>query len=66
MPSGQAFVYVVTAPLTYERQPVAVDYVAAELAVLTSGPPAGTLVVTVGADEVLGAELGVGGRELGS
>jgi len=64
-PSGQAFVYVVTATLTYQRQPIVVDYVVADLAVLVSGPPPGTTVVTVGADEVLGAELGVGGQELG-
>ena len=50
------------APLTFVRERIGVDYVRGDLAVLFSGPPAGTRVVTVGAAELLGAELGVGGE----
>lgn len=59
-PSGEASLYVNTAPLLYERQAVTVDYVIGDLAVLSSGPPPGTPVVTVGAPELSGIEFGVG------
>jgi hypothetical protein len=56
---GQAFTYTSPAPLTYVRQPVELDDVRKGRAYLAKGPPAGTAVVTVGADEILGAEEGV-------
>lgn len=59
-PSGEASLYVNTAPLLYERQSVTVDYVIGDLAVLSSGPPPGTAVVIVGAPELSGIEFGVG------
>jgi hypothetical protein len=64
-PTGAAYVFVVVGPLAYQREPVVVDYLVNDEAVLVSGPPDGTPVITVGAAEVLGAELGVGGAELG-
>jgi multidrug efflux pump subunit AcrA (membrane-fusion protein) len=57
--SGQAFTYTSPAPLTYVRRPIEIDRIDGDRAFLRSGPPAGTLVVTVGEDELLGAEQGV-------
>jgi hypothetical protein len=59
---GDTWTFTVPAPLTYLRAAIDVDYVEGDLAVLRSGPPAGTTIVTVGAEELLGAELGVGGE----
>jgi hypothetical protein len=59
---GDTWAFTVPAPLTYLRAAIDVDYVEGDLAVLRSGPPAGTTIVTVGAEELLGAELGVGGE----
>jgi hypothetical protein len=64
-PAGDAFVYVAQAGLVFVRQPVVVDYVVGDLAVVTSAPPVGASVVVVGATQLVGAELGVGGEELG-
>ena len=57
---GVPWVYTVTAPLTFLRAKVAVDRVVGERALLSSGLSAGTEVVTVGATQVYGAELGIG------
>jgi hypothetical protein len=62
-PDGETFVYTVTQPLTYVREKVTVATVRGtrgDQAVLSTGPPAGTEVVTVGVIELYGAELGVG------
>jgi hypothetical protein len=56
---GRAFTYTRPLPLQYVRHPIAIDHIAGGLAFLSSGPPAGTRVVTVGAEELFGAELGV-------
>jgi hypothetical protein len=53
---------VVTRALTYERQAVGIARIDGDTAVLRSGPAPGTRVVTVGAQELLGAELGVAGE----
>lgn len=47
--------------LSFVRHQVTVDRIEGDLAILSDGPPAGTLVVTVGAAELYGAETGVGG-----
>lgn len=57
---GVPWVYTATAPLTFLRAKVVVDRVVGDQALLSSGPPAGTQVVTVGAAQVYGAELGIG------
>jgi uncharacterized membrane protein len=57
---GRAWAYTVVEGLTYERAPVEVDQVVGEDAFLTSGPPVGTEVVTVGVAELYGAEHDVG------
>jgi len=58
---GATFVYASPRPLTYLRAPVEVDRVKDGRVLLRSGPPVGTTVVTVGAAEVFGAELGIAG-----
>jgi hypothetical protein len=60
--AGVTWVYTVAAPLTYVRQKVALARVAGDQAVLQTGPPVGTTVVTVGAAELLGSEYGVEGE----
>jgi hypothetical protein len=59
-PAGDAFAYVVAGSRIYQRAAIAVDYVVGDLAVLTSGPAAGTPVVTVGGPELTGVEFGTG------
>jgi hypothetical protein len=54
---GGAWVYVNTNPLTFERQRIAVERVAGDVAVLSDGPPVGTPIVTVGASLLYGAEI---------
>jgi hypothetical protein len=54
---GDAWIYVNTKPLVFERRRVGVERVAGELAVLSDGPPVGTPVVTVGAALLYGAEI---------
>ena len=61
-PKGSSWVYTTPAPRTFVRTPVVIDHTTSETAYLSSGPPPGTEVVTVGASELLGAEYGVGGE----
>ena len=58
--SGVTWVYTNPEGQAYVRATVKVDYVDGDVAVLEEGPAAGTLVVTVGASELYGAEVGVG------
>lgn len=57
---GETWVYTSPEPLIFVRQPVTVDYVEGDLAVLAEGPPAGTAIATVGVPEIFGAEFEVG------
>ncbi len=59
-PKGQAWTFTNPQPLTYVRERISVDQISGDMAVLTDGPATGTTVVTVGAAELYGAELGVG------
>ena len=54
---GAPWVYVNTAPLTYERQRITVSRVVGNVAVLSDGPALGTPVVTVGAALLYGTEI---------
>jgi hypothetical protein len=54
--SGGTWTYTTSRPLVFVRRRVKVDYVDGGAAVLAQGPPAGTRVVTVGAEELFGAE----------
>lgn len=58
-PAGNEFVFTSPAPLVFVRRPIRVRDVDGDRAVLISGPPVGTAVVTVGAAELLGTEYGV-------
>jgi hypothetical protein len=63
-PQGVTWVYAVPRPLTYVRLKVVVETVGGAggtEALLSTGPPAGTTVVSIGVVELYGAELGVGG-----
>jgi hypothetical protein len=57
---GETWTYVRAEPLVFMRHRLRVDYIEGDLAILHEGPPAGTAVVTVGAAELFGIELGVG------
>jgi hypothetical protein len=60
---GKPWVFTVIGPLTYMRAAVAIKEVQEDKsAILSSGPPAGTEVVTVGAIELWGTELGIAGQ----
>ena len=58
--SGQVLVFQSTDPLTYHRVPVVLVKDDGTKAQLSSGPAVGSRVVTVGANQVWGAEQGVG------
>jgi hypothetical protein len=60
---GKPWVFTVISPLTYLRAAVRIKEVDQDNAmILSSGPPAGTEVVTVGAIELWGTELEVAGK----
>lgn len=59
-PNGNTWVYKLSEPLTFVRHQVGVDHIEGDMAVLSDGPATGTSVVTVGAAELYGAELGIG------
>jgi hypothetical protein len=58
--TGVTWVYVTDQPHRYLRERITVDDIEDGQAVLTDGPAAGTAVVSVGAAELYGTELGVG------
>ena len=58
-PDGDSVIYAVTGPLTYTLVPVAVVSIQGNQVYLTGVPP-GTAVVTVGGEELLGVQDGVG------
>jgi hypothetical protein len=60
---GKPWVFTVIGPLTYMRAAVGIKEVQEDnLAILSSGPPADTEVVTVGAIELWGTELEIAGK----
>lgn len=59
-PHGQTWVYTSTEPRTFVRHQINVDFIEGEMAVLNDGPPVGTVIATVGAAELYGAEFGLG------
>jgi len=56
--NGGTWIYEKTADRTYLRRRVIVQYVSGTNAVLMEGPPVGTKVVTAGAAELFGTEVG--------
>jgi hypothetical protein len=59
-PAGDTWAYVASRPLVFARQRVTVVSIHDGVALLSAGPPAGSQVVTVGAAELYGTEVGVG------
>jgi hypothetical protein len=57
---GDTWVYTSPSPLVFVRHRIEIDHIEGNRAVLRSGPPVGTTVVTVGAAELLGTEFEVG------
>jgi hypothetical protein len=57
---GDTWTYTNPEPLVFVRHSITIDYIEGDTAVLLDGPPAGITVVTVGAAELFGVELGVG------
>jgi hypothetical protein len=57
---GETWTYTSAGQLSFVRQPITVDYIDGDKAILVDGPPAGTAVVTVGAPELYGADTGIG------
>jgi hypothetical protein len=60
---GDTWTFTSPRPLTYLRRHIAIEFIQGDLAVLSDGPAVGTTVVTTGATELLGTELGVGEGE---
>lgn len=57
---GATWVYVSPEPLVFVREPITIDYVQGDMAILSDGPAVGTEVATVGVAELYGADTGVG------
>ena len=60
---GSTWVFVRKEPLTYQPAPVTVAGKTGDQVAITSGPPVGTEVVTVGAAELVGIQTGIDGEE---
>lgn len=59
-PEGVTWAFTNPEPLVFIRREIKIDYIESGKAVLLDGPPTGTSVVTVGAAELFGVEIGVG------
>lgn len=59
-PQGVTWVYTSPEPRTFVRHRVDVDHIEGNAAVLKDGPPAGTVIASVGVAELYGAEFKVG------
>jgi hypothetical protein len=59
---GGTWVYTRTGPLAFVRSPIEIDEVDGDVAVVSSGPPVGTQVVSIGGQELLGTEFQIEGE----
>jgi len=59
-PNGETWIYTMPESRTFIRYTIDIDYIEGDLVVLNEGPPAGTIVATVGATELYGAEFEMG------
>jgi hypothetical protein len=57
---GETWAYTNPEPLIFVRQPITIDYIEGDMAILADGPAAGTAVATVGVAELYGADTGIG------
>jgi len=60
--AGKPWVFTVVGPRTYVRAAIGIKETQDGVVIMSSGPPVGTQVVTVGAIELWGAELGIAGK----
>jgi hypothetical protein len=60
---GSAWAFTSPSQRTYVRAPLTILSVENDRVTLTSGPPPGTQLVTVGAAELVGTEAGINGEE---
>jgi hypothetical protein len=60
---GSSWAYVALTPDTYVRRPITVTVIRGDVALLSTGPPVGAQVVTVGTAELLGTEYNISGEE---
>ncbi len=60
---GSTWVYTNPEGLTFVRAEIEVDVIEGDIARISTGPPAGTVIATVGIAQLFGAELGVGDPE---
>jgi hypothetical protein len=61
--NGATWAFVRVGPGIYQRAPITVATISGNDALLTSGPPEGTQVVTVGGAELVGVEAGISGEQ---
>jgi hypothetical protein len=59
-PDGKTWTFVNVNGLTFQRTSIAVNNIVGDVASLASGPSVGAAVVTLGAAQLYGAEIGVG------
>jgi hypothetical protein len=57
---GHAWVFTSGEALSYVKQPITIDRIEGDTAILAEGPPVGTAVVSQGAEELFGIEDGIG------
>jgi hypothetical protein len=57
---GQSWVFTTGEELSYVKQPITIDRIDGDTAILAEGPPVGTAVVSQGAEELFGVEDGIG------
>jgi hypothetical protein len=60
---GSSWAYVALTPDTYVRRPITVTVIRGDVALLSTGPPVGARVVTVGTAELLGTEYDISGEQ---
>ena len=59
-PNGKTWVYTMRQPLTYIREPITLESVEDDMAILSKGPEVETTVVSIGIAMLYGVEYGVG------
>ena len=57
---GDTWIYTSSAPLTFERAPITIDFIDGDMTVLLEGPEVGVEVASVGVAELYGIDTGVG------
>jgi len=56
---GNTWIYISPAPLTFVREPIVIDHIEGDTAILSESLPSEMTVVTVGVAELWGTETGV-------